>query len=772
MVEEILLEETIVEESLVEEPLVEEPLVEEKLVEATLARKLSAKKPVAKDQSIKKSSLMHVICDKISKLSIYLLIFLMPIFFLPWTSDILDFNKQILLIVLSFVALFAWMLKALISGKFEINTSKMHIIVGSLFVVYLLATIFSVNRYGSFWGWPQSSADSFITLIALAISYFLISSTFSRKNILSGIVVLSVSALITEIVGVLQLLGLFVIPFAFAKSTSFNTLGSVGSLGFFAAILLPLTIVMLIGYKKWWRVLFFAELILSILILFLVNYPIIWWVVFVGCAVLMIFGAVKRNFFDGRWMSLPVFFLAISLFFILLNPQIPWVSQRSNEIFLSQKTSIDISWQAIKERPIFGSGPGTFAYDFLKFKDQNFSQSSLWNVTFNQGGSKALNDLASTGVLGLLAILALISFPLYYGVKFLAKEKSSVSDLEQKKAVKIYWLLIMGILTVICAQVAMFFLYSLNITLVFLTFLMIASLMGLITSNKKEYELKPSSLMTIISTFVFTIVFIFGLGLLILVGQRYVAEVNYYQALLSFQDGKLEAGTKSLESAINLNSSSDLYFAQLSQAYLLSLQAELKGLTAAPTDAEKTKIQALAVNSINAAKIATDLNPNSSADWANRGYVYQNLNGLVEYALDWSLGSYESALKLEPNSPYILFQQGSVNFISASALGADMADKKSKLLNTAKDKLERATTLNPTYSDALYFLGLVYDALGQKDKAVEKFTTVLQLNPKDTVIPKILSNLKAGLPALQSIATEDATPTSTTKEPIKNTNPK
>ena len=90
----------------------------------------------------------------------------------------------------------------------------------------------------------------------------------------------------------------------------------------------------------------------------------------------------KNKIFMIVSFLLLVFALAVSLFFILLSPQIPWIPQKANEIFLSQKASVNISLQAIKERPIFGSGPGTFSYDFLKFKDPNFSQSSLWGVVF------------------------------------------------------------------------------------------------------------------------------------------------------------------------------------------------------------------------------------------------------------------------------------------------------------------------------------------------------------------------------------------------------
>ena len=46
------------------------------------------------------------IAGKISKWTIYLAVFLLPVFFLPWTVNVLDFNKQALLLVLSILIFF------------------------------------------------------------------------------------------------------------------------------------------------------------------------------------------------------------------------------------------------------------------------------------------------------------------------------------------------------------------------------------------------------------------------------------------------------------------------------------------------------------------------------------------------------------------------------------------------------------------------------------------------------------------------------------------
>ena len=110
------------------------------------------------------------------------------------------------------------MLKILISGKLQINKSPMNIVACALFLVYLLATIFSTYRYGSFWGQPQQASESMLTVACLLLFYFLVSNIFSRKDILTSAIILSFSAIVAELIGVLQLFSLFIIPFDFANS--------------------------------------------------------------------------------------------------------------------------------------------------------------------------------------------------------------------------------------------------------------------------------------------------------------------------------------------------------------------------------------------------------------------------------------------------------------------------------------------------------------------------------------------------------------------------
>ena len=82
--------------------------------------------------------------DKVSKWSIYLLIFLLPIFFLPWNANfldsILDFNKQALLLVLVLVSLVSWLLKSLSEGKIRLNLSILNVPVLLYVLVMAIST--------------------------------------------------------------------------------------------------------------------------------------------------------------------------------------------------------------------------------------------------------------------------------------------------------------------------------------------------------------------------------------------------------------------------------------------------------------------------------------------------------------------------------------------------------------------------------------------------------------------------------------------------------
>lgn len=655
------------------------------------------------------------ICDRVSKYSLYTLIFLLPVFFLPLTSNVLDFNKQILLIILVSVSLFAQMLKILITKEFTININKVGTSIAVLFLVSAVATIFSISRYGSFWGWPQVISEGLVTFMGLLVFYFLVSSIFSKEEIKTSVTILSVSSCLVLLIGILQVFGLYIIPADFARSQGFNTIGGLSSLGLFLLALLPLAI-MSSARKRILTIILISTVVFSGLLLILINHTNLWWLTLVGSALLMFMGIQKKDSLNSKLLFIPMIFLAISLFFVIIRPSINLLPKLPIEIYLNQKSSLGIDWQVLKHAPILGTGPGTFSQDFSKYKSVNFNQGMFWNTTFNSATSKVLNVLATTGILGLLAYLYLISLVVYCGVKFFFIDKRTDDP---------YWNTILGVFVgIIVLTVSAFLAGGSGVTIEFIFFFLIAAFIGLTSGEKKERKLE--GVLNLSITFIFTLFIIFAFGLLIFMGQKYIAEAYYNSGLNDLQAGKGDQSLLKVEKAASLNSGADIYFRQLSQLYILKLADVVNGDMA--EDKKNETIKVLINNAINSAKIATDLNPKNVINWSSRGYIFQNLVGAVDGAEEWAIKSYDEAIALDPNNPYYPGQKG-VAYLQQATLAK--GEEKTNLLTQAKEQLNKAIELKSDYAPAHFQLAMVAQAEGKTDEAIKGLEDTVKLAPND-----------------------------------------
>ena len=75
---------------------------------------------------------------------------------------------------------------------------------------------------------------------------------------------------------------------------------------------------------------------------------------------------------------------------------------------------------------------------------------------------------------------------------------------------------------------------------------------------------------------------------------------------------------------------------------------------------------------------------------------------------------------------------------------------KTEKYEQAKAEFIRALALDSNFSNARYFLGLLYDREGDKEAALDQFERIAKLNPNNEEVKQIIANLKAGLPALGS----------------------
>ncbi|MCK4473939.1 tetratricopeptide repeat protein [Candidatus Parcubacteria bacterium] len=727
---------------------------------------------------------MTNVLDKVSKTSIYLLVFLLPLFFLPWTTNVLDFNKQFLLIFLVFLSLGCWLLKSLTEGKISLNLSTFNIPVAIYLFVLSMATLFSAYKYASFWGLPLTISSAFLTIFGFVLFYFLLMNVFKKEETFGLLIVLVLSGFLTALFGVLQIFN--IIPL------SYNTIGAANSLSVFIACLLPLVLSIFFISKKFIKFLISIIGLVMLGLLFLVNFWVAWVLLLIGSASLLIFGIAKKDIFNGKKINLLILLLILGLFFGIFRIQIPFAPSIPLEVAPSQSASLSIAGATLKSHMpgslMFGSGPGTFVYDYSQFKSETINQTAFWGVRFGSGASDILDKLATTGILGLVSFLGILIMFIWLGLKAITGKKQDVLGL--------------GIFSAWLTVVAGIFLYPTNMSLGFLFWIFTSVFIALQASQLKTWEIKPSSLASVGISFLFLFILICGLGLFVFAGQRYAAEIRYRQGISAFQRGDNLAAGQALFKAISyVNGKQDNYWRDIAQVNLFRISEELQ-----KPDVSAEKITPLVSDAINAAKRATDAGPNNVANYTIRGFVYRQIIGLVEGVEDWAIKSYEKALILEPTNPYIYTELGRVylakedtekardQFQKALELKSDYAPAhfqmaaiyisegkqdeaiekmkiaiasapfdtgllfqlgilyyQEEMLDQAKIEFEKAVSLQENYSNARYFLGLIYDKQGDRAGAIAQFEKIAEMNPDNEEVENILVNLRAGRGALEGI---------------------
>ena len=130
------------------------------------------------------SSRLSRIFDAIITTSLVAIFFGLPIFFTGLSLQGITFEKQIYFYFWILIGIIGWVSKGVVLGEMKIRRTPLDIPVLVFLGVYALATIFSTNRWDSFWGTFGDPSRGFLSVAALTLAYFLIVSHFNRKRLL------------------------------------------------------------------------------------------------------------------------------------------------------------------------------------------------------------------------------------------------------------------------------------------------------------------------------------------------------------------------------------------------------------------------------------------------------------------------------------------------------------------------------------------------------------------------------------------------------------
>ena len=768
---------------------------------------------------------------KLAQWCLLALAFLLPVWFLPNTIAPVEYNKVLMVSILTFLAFIFYLAHAIKVGSIRIPYHRIFVLLAALLFSWLVSALVA-NSGAALWG-LGSETTSFFNVFTLFLMSLMIAMLFGEDRKLLGRFLIALSLGFLALLLSVWLLNVFNLgrflggPFT---QRLFNTIGSWNSvsfaIGFFLVSMFPLLLAVSGGGSSVGRTLrltLYALFTLSLLLMLVVNFTTPWIILgFFG--LLLLSHAIWRRNISATAILIPAIILLVALggifFTNFIARTIPVPAPV--EVGVSHRTTISMAAEALKENILFGYGPTSFGYLWDRFKPLDVNKTPFWSLGFASGSSYFLTVLAEAGLLGWALLLVFLAFVWYLGVKALTID----TDINLQAIVFASFLMF-------SFTVFMLGIYSVGYSLLALGFLGLGALLASLRLSGQipayDILLFQEGPRGFISALFVVFLIILSVGGLYMVGTRYVGQIAYAAGIYDFSvRNNLDDAENNFLLAIRADGANDAYLRAISQLYLVRVQFLLQDKSA-PQDVLGSKFRDALDKSISNAQGAINAGRRDSGNYRNLAKIYELLIQLnVAGSVDAAVAQYDEALKNSPASP-LLFRDKAMAYLTDFSLKRDknsLAKAKEALLKSvelkpdyaeghfllaqiydaegnvkdaiargeaaaflapsdigtlfqlgllyyrsnrlddAKIVFERAVGINNNYSNARYFLGLTYDRLGRKADAISEFRKILELNPDNEEVQKIISNLHAGKNALLGITPP---PEKRNEPPVKET---
>jgi|SRR3989339_1958148 len=681
------------------------------------------------------------ILDKISFWSLFAVIVLLPVFFLPFTKIPIETSKGLLLVAGLAVSIIFWIAARFSDGKISFPKSWFLLSGFGVLLVFFISALFSGTPQVSLFGIMFDVGTFYFMLgafLLMLISSILLKDIKNAKMVFWGVIISS---------GVLFLFQIFhlfmpnLLSLGILDGKTASVLGSWNAFGLFAGFsaVISLFIVEFFSISKTVKWLLGILIAVSVILSAAVNFPLVWELLGVFSLIIFVykisFSFSKRE--EGDKKHFPVFsftVMMISLLFFMsgqfIGGFLPNRLGLSNlEISPSFGATMSVTKQALVEDPILGIGPNKFKEAWSMHKPEAINLSQFWDTSFDFGSGLLPTFASTTGILGILAWLAFFVLFIITGVKSLF---FSIKN-------NMGWEVTIFFVASLYLFVSSLF-YSTGTVLFLLAFAFTGIFIGLYSSGHSDREITISFLNDSRKVF-------FSMFLLILLmiataaaGFKYVerlVSVSYFEKALSAST--IPVAEDSIIKAISLHQN-DLYFRTYAQVYLTKIDSIVaKGSTLSETD--KADLQTSFDQAVNGVQLAIGYDKTNYLNHSSLGVVY-NTAGLlgVKDAYSKSIEAYKTASTLNPLNPGIKLVTGRIFFAEGKT-------------NEARDYVKEALALKPDYIEALLTISQIEKSSGNNSSAISYAETALSLAPDNKDLIQYVNSLKSGVSAASDIKT-------------------
>lgn len=638
-----------------------------------------------------------VILEKLSGIIPVALGFLMPVFFLTSTTEFFEFNKLALLIVSTLALILLWTLRLLNGQKIQLSKASVDFPLLLFTAVIILSTIFSVNKTISLYGSQGRWFPSLFGVLTLVLFYYAATPNIKTvKHIKFALFSLLAGIFVSSFVSILSYFGIFLGSASYLRIVNFTFSGSVTTAVILSALGTVLSIALL-TYEELTPVKIFLVLTTIVNFFYLVlTRQVVGWVVLVaGIAGILLIVNIG-NLIKKRFTFIVM--LGALLAIVLINV-VPGTSeilrndQFGTEISLPIQESWIVASSTIQNYPLLATGPSSFNMNFTRYKPLSINAEPTWTARFDKPQNELFNILATTGIVGIVAVLIL-------GVRILKLVGDSIRVQDETGMIST------AAIGLISLTPAFFFTYATvlnSFVYMYLLMLLVSGLVALGHINLAEVvSIKFTSLTSISSLGGDSgtirkeyLHYVASLPLFALIGfagyltyRSYAAEYYMRQSVVAARNNLGTEIYSNQAKAINLHPGRDTYH----NAYAQTNLALANSLASKPnlTDQEKQTIQNLIAQSIRSSRVATEIvNPLNVANWETRALIYRSLINVANNSAEWSVASYNTAIQLDPANPALRLNLGGVYYAAGDYL-------------SAANLFRQATILKDDYANAHY----------------------------------------------------------------------
>lgn len=615
--------------------------------------------------------------------TLYLLTIFIPLIFSPLNSELFEFPKFILLLSGTLVITVVWAIHIYQTRDFQLSLQP-SIIHSSLFMILitqLIATLFSLNPYTSFWGYYSRFHQGLLTTICYTIIYFAATKWLDKKSTQKLIKISVITAFIVSLYAILERLGID--KNYWVQDVQNRVFSTLGQPNWLAAYLLPnLFLIQYLNSKQ--RNNYFLSTMYCVLFTALLFTRSRSGLLAFGFSYLIYWLLLARQFGFTTIRKQLIFYSLILLVPIIIFRSPISISTSTS---MATGTSLEnggtesgdirkIVWTGalnlIKKYPLLGTGPETFAYTYYWERPVTHNMTSEWDFLYNKAHNEYLNIAAGAGVVGLLAYFYFHYAVFRTSLKKIPKSKKIKED-QNDDLRHLYSVLGAAI---VAFTITNFFGFS----VIPVYFMMI--LMAALPTSIQNTPTHPNYVLSTMYYVLILLPLAYPLRL-------FLADINYAKGKAYLDAGQQDLALPLLLRATKIRPGLDLYHSTLGEAYASAGQVDL------------------ALNQIQSTR---RLNPYHLNYSKSRAKTYLTLVSLDPKYNQLAATELELARQLAPTDPKLAYNLGLVY--------TRLSDPE-----RAAVQLQEAIKLKLNYIEPYYALTLLYEQTKQTDKIPDLLTS-------------------------------------------------